>query len=84
MMDRIAQAIFYCALIFLRTHIDEIDNDEATQVTNSQLATDFVGGFEVGIERSRFNIAAFGRPSGVDIDRYQRLGVIDNDAAARR
>ena len=83
-MYRIVQTILDVALISLRPHVDEVDYDEAAKIPNSQLTSNFVGCFEVGVQGRRFNIAALGCSSRVNVDRDQRFGVIDNDAAARR
>ena len=56
---------------------------EATEIANAQLAGDFFRRFQVGVERSGFDVAALRGARRVDIDRYQRFGVIDHDAAAR-
>ena len=42
----------------------------------------FVGRFQVGLQRRLFDIAALGGAGGVDIDGGQRFGRIDDDAAA--
>ena len=78
----IAEPIFNFALIFLRAHIDEIDNDQAAEIANTQLARDFIRRFEVSVESRCFDITTLGGARRVDIDRDQRFGVIDNDAAA--
>ena len=49
-----------------------------------KLARDFVGGFEVRVERGRLDVAALGRARRVDVDRDQRFGVVDDDRAAGR
>ncbi len=81
--DRIAQHVFDGALIGLRLHVDEIDDDEPADVAQAQLARDFLGSFEVGVARGRFDVAAARAARRVDVDRDQRFGVIDDQAAAR-
>ena len=63
-------------------HVDEVDDDQAAQVAQAQLARDLVGGFEVGVERGRLDVAAACGARRVDVDRDQRLGVVDHDRAA--
>ena len=63
-------------------HIDEIDHDQAAEVPYAQLAGDFVGGFQVGIQCGFLNIAALGGAGGVDVDGNQCLGMVDHDGAA--
>ncbi len=81
---RFAQAVFYRTLVANRGHIDKVDNDQATEVAQAQLAGNFVGRFQVGVKRCLFDIAAAGRAGGVDINRGQRFGGVDNDGAAGR
>ncbi len=47
--QRVAQALLDLALVLGRVHVDEVDDDQAAQVTQAQLAGDFVGGFQVGL-----------------------------------
>src|SRR5262245_51938750 len=77
----VAEAILDLALVTRRAHVDEVDDDEAADVTQPELASDLIRRFEVGIERRRFDVLAARRTGGVDVDRYQRFGVIDHDAA---
>ena len=83
-VQRIAQAVFDFALIAPAFHVDEVDDDQAAQVAQAQLARDFVGGFEIGAERGLFDVGAARGARRVDVDRHQRFGVVDDDGAARR
>ena len=67
---------------FGRLHVDEVDDDQAADVTDAQLAGDLVRRFEVGVGRGGFDVAAARGARGVDVDGDQRLGVVDDDAAA--
>ena len=49
LLHGVAQAILDGALILLRLHVDEVDDDQAADVAQPQLTRDFVGGFEVGV-----------------------------------
>ena len=40
--ERIAQAVFHFALILARFHVDEVDDHQAAQVAQTQLAGDFI------------------------------------------
>ena len=82
--DGFTQAVFNRTLVADRGHIDEVDNDQAAKVAQTQLACDFVSRFEVSVERRFFDIAAAGRASGVDVDSGQRFGAIDNDRTTGR
>ncbi len=82
-LHRITQTVFNLTLILRRLHIDEIDDDQSTDVSNAQLTCDLVGRLEVGIRRRRLDIAAARSPRTIDVDRDKRFGVVDDDAAAR-
>ena len=70
--------------MFRWAHVDEVNDYQATKVANTQLASDLVGGFEVGVQSSGFDVSALGCAGRVDVDRYERFGVIDDNAATRR
>ena len=77
--DGFTQTVFNRALVTNRCHIDEVDNDQAAQVAQTQLASNFVGRFQVGIKGGFFNIATACGTGGVDIDGGKRFGTVDND-----
>ena len=64
----IAQTIFYVTAVAAFFHVDKVDHDQAAQVTQTHLASDFVGRFQVGARSGFFNIAAFDGAGGVDVD----------------
>ena len=70
------------AVVALLVHVDEVDDDQARQVSQAQLPCDFLGGLEVGLERGVLDVMFTGRAAGIDVDRNQRLGLIDHDVAA--
>ena len=80
--DRVAQHVFHGALIGRGFHVDEIDDDQAADVAQPQLPGDFLGGFQIGIARGGFDVAAASTAGRIDVDRDQRLGVIDHQTAA--
>ena len=71
------------ALCLLRLHVDEVDDDETGEVAQPQLARHLVGGLQVGAQRGLLDAALAGRAAGVDVDRDQRLGLVDDQVAAR-
>jgi hypothetical protein len=81
-LDRIAQPVLDRLLVLLRLHVDEVDDDQAAEVAQAQLARDLVRRLEVGVAGSRLDVAAAGGARRVDVDGDQRLGVVDDDAAA--
>ena len=46
--QRILQPLLDGAVVALLLHVDEVDDDEAGEIAQPQLAGDFVGRFEVG------------------------------------
>ncbi len=81
---RFTQTVFHGALMAHRRHIDEVDNNQTTEVAQTQLTGNLVGGFQVGVEGGLFDIATACRAGGVDIDGGQRFGAVDNDRTAGR
>ena len=69
-------------LLRLLFHVDEVDDDQAGQVAQAQLAGDFVGGLEVGLERGFLDGVLAGGAARVHVDGDQRLGLVDDDVAA--
>ena len=82
--DGFAQAVFHRTLMANRGHIDEVDNDQAAKVAQTQLTSDFICRFQVGVKRRFFDVAAAGGACGVDIDSGQRFGAVDTDRTAGR
>jgi hypothetical protein len=65
-------------------HVDEVDDDQATEVAQTELAGQFFGRFHVGLEGGFLDIGALGRAAGVDVDGNQCFGVVDDDGATGR
>ena len=84
LLQRFAQTVLDLALIPGRGHVDEVDDDQPAHIPQSQLAGNFVGRFEIRIERGLLDVASLGGSRRVHIDAHQRLGVVDHDTAARR
>jgi hypothetical protein len=81
-LQRLAQPVLHLALVLGGCHVDEVDDDQAAQVAQAQLAGDLVGRLQVGVERGLLDVAALGGARRVDVDGDQRLGVVDDDGAA--
>ena len=82
-LQRVLQAPFDGAIVAAFLHVDEVDDDQAGEIAQAQLAGDFVGGLEIGAQRGVLDIVLAGRAAGVDVDGDQRLGLVDDDVAAR-
>src|SRR5690606_28684978 len=69
----------------LEHHVDEVDDDDAADVAQAQLADDLLGRFEVVLGDGLFEVAAgTDELSGVDVDDGHRLGAIDDQRATGR
>ena len=80
--QRVAQPAFHFAPVTAFFHVDEVDHDQAAQVTQAHLACHLVSGFQVGAGRSLLNVAATDGAGRVHVDRDQGLGVVDHNRAA--
>jgi len=83
-MQRIAHAVFDIALVLGAFHVDKVDDDQTADVAQTQLAGDFISGFQVGAQRGFFDVAALGGARRVHVNRPQRFGAVDHNRAARR
>ena len=81
-LQRLLEAALDGAVVALLLHVDEVDDDQAGEVAQPQLAGDLVGGLEVGLERRVLDIVLAGGLARVDVDRDQRLGLVDHHVAA--
>ena len=64
-------------------HVDEIDHDDAAQIAQPDLAHDFLDGIDVGLDDGVFEARRLADVlAGVDVDRDQRFGLVDDDVAA--
>ena len=78
----IGELAFDRAVIALLVHVDEIDDDQAREIAKPKLARDLLGGFHIGLERGVLDMVLAGGAPRVDVDRDQRLGLVDDDVAA--
>ena len=82
----VAQRVLHTALdgavVALFLHVDEVDDDEAGEVAQLQLARDFFGGFDIGVKCCLLDRELARRLARVDVDGDERLGLIDDDVTA--
>src|SRR5690606_40643552 len=81
-LERVLQPALDLALVLGRVHVDEVDHHQAAQVAQAHLAGDLLGRLQVGVERGGLDVRALGGARGVDVDRGQRLGLVDHQGAA--
>ncbi len=79
-----ADFLFHGALVLGWRHVDEVDDDQAADITQTQLAGDFFSRFQVGLQCGFFDVAAFSGARRVDVDGHQSFGRIDDDGATGR
>ena len=71
------------AVVALLVHVDEVDDDQAGEVAQTQLARHLFGGFHVGLVGRVLDRVFLGGTPRIDVDGDQRLGLVDDDVAAR-
>jgi hypothetical protein len=64
----LAQALLHLAPVLALLHVDEVDDDQATQVAQPHLACDLVGRLEVGAGGGLLDVAAARGARRVDVD----------------
>src|SRR6185437_6789313 len=72
----------HLAAMRLIVHVDEVDDDDAAEVAQTQLPADAGRRLEIGAERGFLQVAVAHVGAGVDVDRGQRLPLIDHEVAA--
>ena len=79
----ILEAVLHLAVVAPFLHVDEVDDDQPGQVPQLQLPGEFLGRFQVGLQRGFLDRELARRLAGVDVDGDQRLGLVDDEVAAR-
>ena len=83
--QRLGQPAQHQIPVGLEHHVDEVDDDDAADVAQPQLAHDLLGRLEVVAGDGLLQVAAgAGELAGVDVDDGHRLGAVDDQRAARR
>ena len=82
--EALDQAAQHEVAVGLEHHVDEVDDDDAADVAQPELADDLLGGLEVVLGDGLLEVAAgAGELAGVDVDDGHRLGAVDDQRAAR-
>src|ERR1700735_5508473 len=50
-LETLLEAALDRAVVALLVHVDVVDDDQPGEIAQTQLASDFVGGFKIGLER---------------------------------
>jgi hypothetical protein len=71
--------------VALENHVDEVDDDNAADVAQSQLADDLLGGLEIVAGNCLLEVSAgTDEFPGVHVDDGHRLGAVDDERTPRR
>src|ERR671912_148633 len=77
------EAFDHGLLVALEQHVDEVDDDDAADVAQAELADDLVGRLEVVGDHRLLEVGLADELAGVDVDHGHGLGAVDHDRAAR-
>ena len=81
LVEALLQRAQHLALVLFLRHINKINNDDATQVAQTQLAGNGLRCLEIGFENGLFQVAMTDITAGVHIRRRHRLGLVKNEVA---
>ena len=80
--QRLGQPTQHQIAVGLKHHIDEVDDDDATDIAQPQLANDLLGCLQIVLGDGLLKVSARpGELSGVDVDDCHRLGAVDHQRA---
>lgn len=79
--NRFPERSFDLSAVTVVPHIDEIVDDDASQVPQSDLSADFLGCLHVDLKRGFLGIIVCPEVSAVDVDGDERFRLIDHDRA---
>ena len=65
-------------------HVDKVDDDEAADIAQTNLASDFGCRFAVHLEDDVVLLALVFVGAGIDVDGDEGLGFVNDDSSARR
>src|ERR1700687_3677887 len=80
--ERLAEFSQHGVPVLFGVHIDEIDDDDATEVAHSELACDDLRRLEVVLEYRVVKTAPADEAACIDVDCGERFGLVDNEIAA--
>ncbi len=80
--QRLLQPALDHRVVLFRLHVDEVDDDQAGEIAQTQLPRHFLRGLHVGAQGGIFDVTLARRAAGIDVDRDQRLGLVDDQITA--
>ncbi len=78
-LQPIFKALFNSRIIAPLFHVDVIDYDQTSQITQAQLAGNLIRGLQIGLQRGIFDRVFLGRTTRVHINRHQSFGYANHD-----
>ena len=77
--ERLLQCAVYLLPVRRRLHVDQVDDDQAAEISEAQLMHDLLDGLEVGLEHGLLKIALADEATRVHVDRSQRFALVDHE-----
>src|SRR6185437_4300882 len=83
-LERLFERAHHLLAVLIAIHVDEVDDDHAADVAQPQLIRDLLARLEVGLGDRLLEPARLlaDELAGVDVDRRQRLALVDDERAA--
>ena len=82
LVEALLQGAQYLALVFPVRHIDKVDNDNAAEVTQSQLPGNGLRRLQIGLENGLFKVAMTDITTGVYIRGSHGLCLVNDQVTA--
>src|SRR6266568_1566935 len=82
-LERLVEGLPDLLAVGLLVHVDEVDDDDAADVAQAELVGNLATGLEIVLGDGLLEVALADELAGVDVDRGQRLALIDDERAAR-
>src|SRR5262249_35913203 len=85
-LEELFESAPHLLAIFVLLHVDQIEDDQATDVPEAELVGDFVDGLEVRLEDRLLHVLAAlaEEPPRIHVDRRERLCLVDDEVPAGR
>ena len=82
-LERFLEGLHDFLAVAALIHINEINDDDAAQIAQANLAHDLFDGVNVGLDDGVFQLLRLADVlAGVDVNGHQRLGLVNDDVAA--
>src|SRR5262249_19586812 len=82
MLERFFEPPLNRAVVAALIHVDEVDDNEASKVTQAQLSRDFLGRLAIGLKRGVLDMVLARGAPGTNVNCDQRFCLIDYDVTA--